>query len=150
MTIKGPLKIEKILAIIIIFVFILYSAYESYNLITGPKITILSPENGSSIDNNWFLLEGIAKNVSFISLNDRKIFIDDKGNFKEKLLLPYGYTIIKIDASDRFGKKVNKTLSLYRPKQDGNIYEEIQLNKTSTSTEESSTTPIKKQKELIE
>ena len=45
-------------------------------------------------------------------MNDRKIFIDQQGNFKEKILLSYGYNIITMKANDKFGRNTKKKLEL--------------------------------------
>lgn len=139
MTIKSRVKIEKIVILSIVILFIFYGIFESFKLITGPRVTIVTPENGATLETNSVSIEGTAKNVSFISLNDRKIFVDDNGNFKEKLLLPYGYTIIKISAEDRFGEKIEKKIELWRPKENGNAYEEIKIEKISISTDATTT-----------
>jgi hypothetical protein len=55
---------------------------------------------------------GEAKNVSYLSLNGRQIFTDESGTFSEKLLLPYGYTIMTLKARDRFGRSRTYTLEL--------------------------------------
>lgn len=90
-----------------------YGLFQARRLLQGPVITITSPKNGSIIQNNSLLeIKGIAKNIKEISLNDRSIFIDEQGNFKEKLLLFPGYNIIKVEAKDKFGTNETKTLEL--------------------------------------
>lgn len=136
MTTKGPIRIEKIAALILLIGFIVYGLFEAYNLILGPRIDILSPLDGSTIDEKSLIIEGKAKNVSFIALNDRQIFIDENGTFRDKLLLPEGYTIIKVVAEDRFKKRVEKRISLWRPYSSTipDLIEELKNTSTSTAT----------------
>lgn len=107
---------RKLLKVIIISIILLclfgYTAYEIQKIVFGPRIEILSPKNGSVISNSLTEITGIAKNIKDISLNDRKIFIDEQGNFKEELLLSYGYNTITIKADDKFGRSVEKIIEV--------------------------------------
>src|SRR3989344_7814887 len=118
---NDPKLIIKI-SIIIITVLCIggYALYESRNLMEGPKITILEPKNGSTIKNQLATIKGETKNISYISLNDRQIFVDEQGIFQEKLLLSDGYNIIKLHVKDKFGREVEKMIEL--------IYKEVIKN----------------------
>lgn len=50
-------------------------------------------------------LSGTAYNISHLWLNDRPIYTDAKGNFKEALVLENGYTISTLRAEDRYGRE---------------------------------------------
>lgn len=89
-----------------------YSLYQARNLIAGPVITITSPSNGASFDHSRIEIEGIAKNVNVISVNDRPIFIDEQGHFKEIELLSPGDNIITLKAKDKFGRSTQRTLEI--------------------------------------
>ena len=89
-----------------------YTLYEIHKVVFGPKITILSPENGSLATSSEIEIIGTTKNIQDISMNDRKIFIDEQGNFKEEMLLSYGYNIITLKANDKFGKNTEKELEI--------------------------------------
>ena len=52
-------------------------------------------------ESNLFNLNGNAKHANFISINGREISIDKNGDFKEKIVLPDGYSIITIFARDK-------------------------------------------------
>ena len=106
-------KLLKIICVSIILIcFLGYTAYEIQKIIFGPRIEVLSPKNGSLISNSLTEITGIAKNIKDISMNDRKIFIDEQGNFKENLLLSYGYNAITIKASDKFGRNTEKIIEV--------------------------------------
>ena len=95
-----------------------YTYLKTKDYIAGPQVTIISPLNGSSVSNPLVEIVGITKNISSISLNDRPIFIDEKGSFKEKLLLYPGYNIMSIKAEDRYKRKVEKKLEIILLEQD--------------------------------
>jgi len=100
-----------IISIILLCVFG-YTAYEIQKIVFGPKIEVISPINGSLISNPLTEVSGIAKNIKDISLNDKKIFIDEEGNFTEKILLSYGYNSITIKAGDKFGRNTEKIVEV--------------------------------------
>ncbi len=109
-------KTRRYIAIFVtIFVFLLvigYTLYEFQRVANGPRITVTSPKNGALISTSGIAVVGTAQNISDISLNDRKIFIDEEGNFNEKVFLSYGYNTIVLKATDRFGQKTEKILEL--------------------------------------
>lgn len=97
---------------LLVVVTIGYSAFQARKIVEGPRISLLSPQQGT---HNSPLVDvtGTASNISELSLNNRPIYTDEKGNFSEKLLLFSGYNIIKLDAKDKFGKETNKKVEVY-------------------------------------
>ena len=91
-----------------------YAYFQSRDLARGPRLFVETPVNGEATTSPSIALSGWAENISEISVNNMPIFIDEEGNFSEKLLLLPGYNIITIEAKDRFGKVVKKTLELVR------------------------------------
>lgn len=89
-----------------------YGYFEARYLIGGPILSISNPKNGSESTENLIQIEGYAKNISYISLNDRQIYVDDKGFFKEPILLSAGYNIVRVNAQDKFGRKKQEMLEL--------------------------------------
>ncbi len=92
--------------------FLLYIFYQGKSIIEGPLISIQSPINGATITSSLIEVRGISDNIARISLNDRPIFIDEEGFFKEKILLSPGYNIIKLSAADKFGRVKEQILEL--------------------------------------
>lgn len=87
-----------------------YAIFQARKLIEGPELTITSPINGIVVHDDLVNIIGVAKNIREITLNDRPIFVDENGNFREKLLLYPGYNIIKLQATDKFGKQIKKEI----------------------------------------
>ncbi len=90
----------------------LYSYSRAENLIRGPVLTVTTPENGATVSDPLVEVAGTARNITHISMNGRGIFIDETGAFREKLLLPYGYTILIVKAEDRFGRTAERVIEL--------------------------------------
>jgi len=93
-------------------VILIYSTYQMYDIASGPKLTIKSPTPNTAVSSPLVEVTGQAKRISRIYLNDNQIFTDESGQFKEKLLLAPGYTIIKLKVQDRFGRQVEQRFGL--------------------------------------
>lgn len=93
--------------------FSVYGLYKSKGLITGPKITINSPTNGSELNNSNTEIIGKAVNVAAVFLNGNQIYTNEKGEFKEGLLLASGYNVIEINAKDKFGRETKETREIF-------------------------------------
>ena len=83
-----------------------------YGITSGPKLTIKSPVPNTTVNSPLVEIAGQAKRISRIYLDDNQIFTDEKGQFKEKLLLAPGYTIIKLRVQDRFGRQAEESFGL--------------------------------------
>lgn len=89
-----------ILGCLLIFSFVLFQARF---LITGPRIVLIDPP-ASPGNERHVEIKGKAYNIARIWLNDRPIFTDAQGNFKEAIVLENGYTIATLRAEDRYGR----------------------------------------------
>lgn len=81
-----------------------YGYFQFRGLRTGPIVSIESPENGTDVKNPIVTVAGIVRNVSRLALNGRQIFVTEAGAFREELLLPAGYSILEVAATDTFGR----------------------------------------------
>lgn len=112
----GRHEIKKILKYSTIGIFILiitsYAAYQAKSIVEGPIIVITSPKSGSSSLTSLIDIEGHTNNIKTIDINNRPIFIDDNGFFREKHLLSTGYNIILIQAKDKFNRSTQKTIEI--------------------------------------
>lgn len=114
-----------ILSIAIVMVAVLglivYGYLQFRDYLQGPVIAIAEPENGALLASPLITVAGKTENAAFLTLNGKQIFTDETGNFREQLLLQEGYTILAIDAKDRFGHVETKQLELvYNPEHDTN------------------------------
>jgi hypothetical protein len=92
-----------------------YALFQARFLIIGPQITLTAEPTLQQNERRIFL-EGTAYNISRLWLNDRQIFTDAQGNFREALILENGYTISTLRAEDRYGRTTTLTRSyVYAP-----------------------------------
>lgn len=104
--------IRKVLLFGLFFIIALYSLFQAQKLINGPKIEVFSPQNGATYSQTLIEVEGRATNIAYLNMNDKPIFTDKNGYFKEKFLLSPGYNVIKLDAQDKFKKYTEKRLQI--------------------------------------
>jgi hypothetical protein len=89
-----------------------YGIFRAKDLMAGPELAITYPANGTVATTSLVDIKGVAKNISFLTLNDDKIYTDEAGIFEQKLLLSYGYNVMTVEAKDRFGRVRKETLQL--------------------------------------
>jgi len=106
-------NIRRFVIILSVVLLVSYGIFNARNLIFGPTIEIYSPAQNTETRENLITIKGKAKNITFLSLNSKPIFVDMEGLFEEKLLLSPGSNIIEIRAKDRFKNEVLKTLKVY-------------------------------------
>lgn len=80
-----------------------YVMFQARFLIEGPQVTLTGKPDIIQHERQ-IVLEGIAKNITAISVNGRSIVTDEHGTFREPIVLENGYTVIRIDARDRYGR----------------------------------------------
>ncbi len=92
----------------LVFLLVSYAVFQARFLIIGPQIALTNEPELQQNERRIFL-EGTAYNISHLWLNDRQIFTDAQGNFREALILENGYTVSTLRAEDRYGR--NTTIS---------------------------------------
>ena len=111
-----PLSILKvILTLLILSLIVLYVIFQARFLIIGPQILL---ENEPTVQQNERIINlvGTARNITHLWLNDRQIYTDENGYFKEALVLENGYTITTLKAKDRYGRETKVVRSfVYTP-----------------------------------
>ncbi len=106
-------NVKRLFTIFIVLSLVSYGLFNARNIIIGPKIEIFTPSNLSETKSNTIEIKGVAKNATYISLNERPISVDTSGLFDEKLLLSPGSNLIEIKARDRFKKETSQTIQIY-------------------------------------
>ena len=86
-----------------------YALYQARTYLQGPRLAIESaiPEGP------LLALAGTAEHISFLSLNGKQIYTDEKGRWQERILLVSGYTIVTLAAKDRFGRSAEVHRDFY-------------------------------------
>lgn len=90
----------------LLLVAVWYVAFQARFMIEGPRI-VLSPEPQVIYQDRVITLTGKTENITSLTVNGRPIATDPEGNFSEPVVLENGYTIMSIDARDRYGRTVH-------------------------------------------
>lgn len=104
-------RILKIVAIAVICIALVYYVlFQARFLIGGPQVALTdTPETVQT--ERQIVITGTASNITAIYLNGRPIVTNEQGFFSEKVVLENGYSIVRIDAADRYGR----TTSIEKP-----------------------------------
>ena len=98
-----------------LLVIIGYVIFQARFLILGPQIALSERPTLIHNDRQIFLV-GSTFNISRLWLNERQIYTDAEGHFKEALVLENGYTVATLRAEDRYGRETTVvTPFMYTP-----------------------------------
>ena len=89
-----------------------YAAFQARFVILGPRVKITSHADGEVVESSLVVIEGKASNISWISLNDRQIFTDEKGFWSEELVVSEGLNVITVKVRGKMSEKGEKTESV--------------------------------------
>lgn len=98
------IRLSVILAVLLAALW--YVAFQARFMIEGPMVT-LTPEPQTVSKDRVVVLTGKTENITSLTVNGRPIATDPEGNFNESVILENGYTIMSIDARDRYGRSVH-------------------------------------------
>lgn len=108
-TILGYLSICAVIGLLVWYV-----AFQARFIIAGPMVNVHTIDGVST--ERTIVVEGEARNIVEINLNGRRIYTDERGYFKETLVLENGYTIATLNAKDRYGRTTSVSRSfVYTP-----------------------------------
>lgn len=114
MTTLSAKRIIKIAGVILAVMIVgTYALYEFRNIIEGPKISITSPTNGSTPRGTVVTIEGRTENISMLTMNDKEIFVDTEGQFKEVRAMSPGYNVVKLYARDRHDRETSESVEFF-------------------------------------
>lgn len=100
LTLRTILKI--VIACVVLAIAASYVLFQGRHLIAGPVIRITEDHyDGTSPSVE---LAGTADNITALTLNGRPIYTDDGGAWSETVVLPVGYTVVMLEAEDRYGR----------------------------------------------
>lgn len=129
-TLRSILRV--VIVVVVLSLFVSYVLYQSRLLLGGPHLEFI-PEPPFVVTEPYVTLEGLAENIVRITINDSPIETTERGNFSERVMLTPGYSIIKLEAYDRYGRKEQLTRSfVYSP-----LLPIIEPNQPSYGNEES-------------
>ncbi len=92
-----------------------YGAVEAYPILAGPSLTLTSPAPFTTATSGLVTVSGHAYRTVALTLDGAPVLPDQDGSFSSSLALPSGGSILTLTATDRFGRSVTKTRTVYVP-----------------------------------
>ncbi len=92
-----------------------YGLIKAWPLIAGPALSIESPTNNAPFPGGIVSVRGKAERASAIMLDGAPLLHDRNGDFSSTLTFPSGGSILTFVATDRFGRTVTATRSIFVP-----------------------------------
>lgn len=107
--------VTRSLVIAVLAVVVGYGLLEAWPLIAGPSLTIASPADGEAVADGIVEVRGTAHRAASLTLNGAILLPDQEGGFSSTLALPQGSSILEFVATDRFGRTLRKSRTIYVP-----------------------------------
>lgn len=109
------LKILRYIPVVAVIITVIsFIIFQSKNLFGEPKLKIITPAFETiETSENPFLIEGEGQAHSYITINNKEIYIGDDGKFSEQINLREGLNEIVITAVNRTGKKKTIERKIY-------------------------------------
>ncbi len=103
------------LTIAILIVLMSYGFREAWPLIAGPALSISSPTDNATFPDGIVTISGKAARAARLTLNGAPILRGEDGSFLSTLTFPRGGSILTFIVTDRFGRTVTETRSIFVP-----------------------------------
>ncbi len=84
----------------------IYTVLKMKDVIWGVDVVVRGVVDGETVTEPKITLEGNARNIKLLTINDRIIGVGENGEFRDSLLLAPGYNIVSIKGDDKFGKHI--------------------------------------------
>ncbi len=96
--------LRNLFALIIILVFFTYAGFQIRGVLNPPKLIVLSPIEGQTVNSLNVLIQGEAEKESRVTVNGKEIMLNEKGQFESLVDLSEGLNTIVISATKKHGK----------------------------------------------
>lgn len=105
--------LKKLIFVVAGTLFIIYGLTKLIPYLQGPELTILSPLEGDIVATTTFQVYGKARRATVVKVQGKPVSIDPYGYFNETLVSYFPYTILVVEATDRYGKieKIERTVT---------------------------------------
>lgn len=99
----------------VLFVLISYGLREAWPLIMGPTLSIFSPTNNTPFPSGVVTVRGEAVRAARLTLDGTPVLRGEDGSFSSTLTFARGGSILTFVATDRFGRAVVATRTIFVP-----------------------------------
>lgn len=103
------------ITVAVLVILVSYGLIKAWPLIVGPSISITSPTDNAVFPGGIVVVNGKAERASVMTLNGAPLLHDQNGEFSSTLTFPHGGSILTFVATDRFGRIVTQTRTIFVP-----------------------------------
>lgn len=100
---------------VVLTILVGYGLIEAWPLLAGPALSVESPKDGESFPSGIVTVTGRAARIAMLSLDGAPLIHDEDGSFSTTLTFPRGASILTFVATDRFGRRITTTRSIFVP-----------------------------------
>jgi hypothetical protein len=104
--------IKIVISILVALIIVIYAIWGSLNYTKGPKINILQPQNGATITSTTTDIIGTVERAHNLTINGNPVSIDEKGNFKLRIVVFPGINRPTLKVTDSFDRTTETTLEI--------------------------------------
>ena len=101
------------IAAVFLLVLLAYGAVAAWPILSGPSLSIATPERFGTLEEGHAVVEGVAHHTETLWLNGAPLLMDEAGRFRAVLTLPSGGAMLSLTATDRFGREVTERRSVF-------------------------------------
>ncbi|MFQ5541102.1 MAG: hypothetical protein ACE5F4_02560 [Candidatus Paceibacteria bacterium] len=110
-----------------------YGVWVALPFIEGPRLALDAPEPTGS---GTVIIRGITARVSSVSVNGLVVPLSDDGTFSVERAYPAGYTVVIVEAVDRFGRRRTEELTFVTKDSDNHASKEESIDGFKEGDEE--------------
>jgi hypothetical protein len=103
----------KYFTITILLILTSYGFQKAWPLITGPALSIDSPIDNVSSATGIVTISGKVARAAILTIDGTPVLHEEDGKFRTILTFPRGGSILTFVATDRFGRMVTSTRSIF-------------------------------------
>lgn len=103
------------LIIAVLGILAMYGLIEGWALLRGPTLSVTVPQDNASFSDGIVAVSGQATHVALLTLDGAPLLHDEQGSFSSTLTFPHGASILTFVATDRFGRRVSTTRTIFVP-----------------------------------
>jgi len=100
---------------LVLLALVSYGLIEAWPLILGPALSVESPRDNASFPDGIVPITGTALRIAQLTVDGASLLHDKDGSFSTTLTFPRGASILTFVATDRFGRQVKVTRSIFVP-----------------------------------
>lgn len=100
---------------IVLAVVALYGLVEAWPILSGPQLSVVAPFDGEVEPNGIVIIKGFVARAVSLSLDGNPLLPNQNGSFSSTLAFASGTSILTMTATDRFGRSVSTTRTVFVP-----------------------------------